>query len=142
MKLNTIDERHNLIETLIKKAFKLDEMWVKGEENYDDWVANMQILKNLVSIDDMIHTERIFLDTLNDMETVRARVPEDKEIFIDIVRENLRNFIDTLLLHILEFSFDDLKNWGFKSEVGKKFHKEVGKKFDALIKKYQDLYDL
>ena len=142
MKLDDIDDRHKLIEALLKKAFKLDEMFIHGEENNDDWIANMEILRNLISIDDMIHTEKIFLDTLDEMESVRTRNVDEKEIYLNILYESLVYFVDTLLLHEIEHSYDDLKNWQFKAEVGQKFHKDVSKKFDALIKKYQDLYDL
>ena len=142
MKLDTVQDRYKVIDGLIKKATKLDEMFIHGDENYDNWVANMEIWRNLISINDMIHTEKIFLDAMEDMETVRTRNFDEKEIYLSIVHENLAHFVDVLLLHMLEHSFDELKNWEFKAEIGKKFHKETGKKLDALIKKYQDIYDL
>lgn len=142
MKLDSVNDRAKVIDNLLKKSFKLDEMFIHGEENNDDWIANMEILRNLISISDMIHTETIFLDTLDEMKNVHSRNTEDKEIYLSIVYENLVHFVDVLLLHLLEHSFDDLNNWEFNAEVGKKFHKEVSKKLDALIKKYQDIYDL
>ena len=142
MKLDNIYERHKVIESLIKKSFKLDALWVHDSENNDDWVSNMEILKNLISIDDMIRTERIFLDAFDEMDSVRTRNIEEKEIYLGILYESTTHFIDTLLLRLIEFTFDDLKGWQFKTEVGQKFHKDVTKKLDALIKKYQDLYDL
>ena len=142
MKLDTVQDRYKVIDGLIKKAIKLDEMFIHGDENYDNWVANMEIWRNLISISDMMHAEKIFLDTIEDMQTVHTRNFDEKEIYLSIVHDNLACFVDELLLHMLEHSFDELSNWEFKAEIGKKFHKETGKKLDALIKKYQDLYDL
>ena len=142
MKLDDINERHKVIDGLIKKSFKFDKLFVHDQENTDDWVANMEIMKNLFSINDMIITEKIFLDTFNEMDTVRTRNADDKEIYLNILFESLTHFIDTLLLRTLEYSADELKTWQFKTEIGQKFYKDVGKKFDALIKKYQDIYDL
>lgn len=142
MKLDTVEDRHKVIDGLTKKAFKLDEMFIHGEENNDDWVANMEIIRNLISITDLMHTESIFLETVEMMRSFPTRNLEEKEIYIDIVYEKLVHFVDVLLLHMLEHSFDDLNNWSFNAEIGKKFHKETAKKLDTLIKKYQDLYDL
>ena len=142
MKLDSVDDRHSVIEALIKKSFKLDKMFIDGEENNDDWVANMEILRNLISIDDMLYTEKIFLDTIEKMDSVPSRNSDEKEIYINIVYENLVHFVDTLLLHSIEHSFDELNHWKYKAEIGQKFHKDINKKYAALIKKYQDIYDL
>lgn len=142
MKLDTVQDRYKVIDGLIKKAIKLDAMFIHGDENYDNWVANMEIWRNLISISDMIHAEKIFLDAIEDMQSTHPRNLDERIFCINIVHDNLACFVDELLLHMLEHSFDELKNWEFKAEIGKKFHKETGKKLDALIKKYQDLYDL
>lgn len=142
MKLEYTHERQKVIDGLIKKSFKIDKLYVHDQENTDDWVSNMEILKNLFSINDLIIAEKIFFNALGEMEEVRTRNEEEKDIYMGIVYEHLTNFIDTLLLHTLEYSYDDLANWQFKTEIGKKFHKDVTKKLDALIKKYQDLYNL
>ena len=142
MKLDNLDERYKVIDGLIKKSFKLDKLWIHDQENLDDWIANMEIMKNLFSINDLMLTERIFIDTFGEMESVRSRNAEEKEIYLSIVFESMTHFVDTLLLRTLEYTFDTLGDWKFKTEVGQKFHKDVGKKLDALIKKYQDLYNL
>ncbi|MBQ3450889.1 MAG: hypothetical protein IJG32_01295, partial [Selenomonadaceae bacterium] len=111
-------------------------------ENTDDWIANMEILKHLFSINDFILTEKIFFDTLDEMGSVRTRNVEEKEIYMEIVSENMEHFVDTLLLNEIESSLDELNSWQFKTEAGPKFHKEVGKKLDLLMKKYLDFYDL
>lgn len=142
MKLDSVDDRYKVIDGLIKKSFKLDALWVHDQENIDDWVSNMEILKNLISISDLIKTEEIFHDAFYEIDTYRTRNEEDKEVYLNILFENTTHFVDTLLLHLIEFTYDDLNRWQFKTEVGKKFHKDVSKKLDALIKKYQDFYDL
>ena len=142
MKLDTVEDRHKVIDGLTKKAFKLDEMFIHGEENNDDWVANMEIIRNLISITDLMHTESIFLETVEMMRSFPTRNLEEKEIYMEIVSENMEHFVDTLLLNEIESSLDELNSWQFKTEAGQKFHKEVGKKLDLLMKKYLDFYDL
>ena len=142
MKLDSVADRYEVIDKLIKKTFKLDALWLHDEENVADWSSNIEIMTNLIAISDMIRTEQIFYNALNEMDGVRTRNVEEKEFYLDIVYDKLTYFIDKLLLHLLEFTFDNLDNWQFKTEVGQKFHKDVTKKLDALIKKYQDLYDL
>lgn len=142
MILEYVGDRHKVIDGLIKKSFKIDKLFLNDRENVDDWVANMEIRKYLLSINDMIITEKNFFDALGEMESVRTRNEEEKDVYMRIVYENLTRFIDTLLLDTLEHAYDDLKNWQFKTEIGQKFHKDAGKKFNVLIKKYQDLYNL
>ena len=142
MKLDSVADRYDVIDKLIKKTFKLDALWLHDEENVADWSSNIEIMTNLIAISDMIRTEQIFHDTFNAMSEVRTRNVEEKEVYLDILYEKLTHFIDKILLNLIEFTFDNLDNRKFKTEVGRKFHKDVGKKLDALIKKYQDLYDL
>ena len=142
MKLDNRADRFKLVDGLLKKSFKLDALWVKDEATEYDWAANLEIMNNLFSICDMMHTEKIFMDAIGQMELVRTRNFEDKEIFMSVAYESLISFVDTLLLRQIEFSFDELSDYDFKTELGKNFHKDVRKKLDALIKKYQDLYDL
>ena len=142
MKLETAGDRYKVIERLLNKSFKNDSLWVRGDDTFDEWAANMDIMVNLFYIEDMINTEAIFLDALYEMYMTNSRYPEDKEIFLDIVKESITHFIDTLLLTTLETSFDDLERLKFQTPIGQKFHKDVSKKLDALIKEYQDIYYL
>lgn len=142
MKLDSATDRLKILDGLIKKSLKLDELFLHDEENTDDWVANMEILRHLFSINDFILTEKIFFDTLDEMGNVRTRNVEEKEIYTEIVSENMEHFVDTLLLREIEYSLDELNRWQFKSEVGQKFHKDVSKKLNLLMKKYLDYYDL
>ena len=142
MKLDSWLERFKLVDGLIKKSFKLDELWVKDAENEYDWAANMAIMNNLFSISNLIRTEIIFIEAVDKMEDVRTRNFADKEIFMSVAYESVISFVDTLLLRMIEFSSDDMSNYNFRTKLGKSFHKDVSKKLDALIKKYQDLYDL
>ena len=142
MKVDTVEERRKIMNDLIKKSFKIDEMLLHDESNVDDWVSNMEILKNLISLEKMICTEKIFLDTLAEMENVRSRHIDEKETYMDIVDVGLNYYISTILLYLLEYTYDTLDDWQFKTEAGKKFHKQVDKKLGVLLDKYQDLYEI
>ena len=142
MKVDTVEQRRKIMNDLIKKSFKIDAMLLHDESNVDDWVSNMEILKNLISLEKMICTEKIFLDTLAEMENVRSRHIDEKETYMDIVDMGLNYYISTILLHLLEYTYDTLDDWQFKTEAGKKFHKQVDKKLGVLLDKYQDLYEI
>ncbi|MBR1646500.1 MAG: hypothetical protein IJ685_06955 [Selenomonadaceae bacterium] len=140
MKIDTVEERRKIMNDLIKKSFKLDEMLLHDEANVDDWVSNIEIMKNLISLEKMMFAEEIFLNTLDEMNEVHSRNRADKEIYMNIVDGSLNYYISAILLHLLEYTYDTLDDWQFKTDAGKKFHKSVYKKLGALIDKYEDLY--
>ena len=142
MKLDSVEDRHKVIDRLIKKTFKNDALWFRGDENYNDWAANMDIMTDLFSIEELIRVEKIMLNAFDDMAAIRTRFEDDRAAYLEISFEGLTQFVDIVLLQLLETSFDNMQDLKFKSELGKKFHKDVSKKFDELIKKYQDVYDL
>lgn len=143
MNLDTVEQRHKIMDDLVKKSFKLDEMFLHDEDLYNDWLSNIEIMGNLISLEKMIHTERIFLDALDEMKSVPDYNSDGKEIYMDIVSRSLDYYVDTMLLHLLEYTaYDILDDWQFETEDGKKFHKDVTKKLTALIDKYIDLYNI
>lgn len=142
MKLDTVEQRHDFIDEMIRKAFEFEESLINDSEHGSDWGGAMSTVENLVTIEEMIRTERIFLDTFAEMEDVRTRDGESKEIFLSLVDDSLIHFVDTILLRRIEFAFDHLSDWDFVTEGGIKFKKTFCKKLDKLIKAYQDIYDL
>lgn len=142
MKLETVEERHKFIDDMIGKAFEFEESLIHDPEHNDDWAGAMSTVENLVTIEEFIRTEQIFLDIADEMGDVPTRDADGKEIFISIVDDGLTFFIDTILLRRIEFAFDHLNDWAFATEGGVKFQKSFSKKLDMLIKAYQDLYDL
>ncbi len=142
MKLDTLAQRHKLINDLVKKGFEFEESLIHAENSGDDWGGAMSTVENLVTIEEMIRTEEIFLVTYGEMDNVRTRNFDEKEIYLSMVDDALIYFVDTILLRRIEFAFDHLNGWNFVSDGGKKFQKTFCKKLDALRKKYQDIYDL
>ena len=142
MKLDNIDQRHKLIDDMIKKGFEFEESLIHDSEHGDDWGGAMSTVENLIAIEEMIRTEEIFLGTFYEMVDLRSRDPDEKEVYLTIVDDALIDFVDTILLRRIESAFDNLNGWTFETAGGKKFKKNYCKKLDALIKKYQDIYDL
>lgn len=142
MKLDTLAQRHKLVDDLIKKGFEFEESLIHAENCGNDWGGAMSTVENLVTIEEMIRTEEIFLSTFGEMESFRTRNVDEKEIYLSMVDDALIYFVDTILLRRIEFVFDHLNSWDFVSEDGKKFQKTFCRKIDALRKKYQDIYDL
>ena len=142
MKLDTVEQRHDFIDDMVRKAFEFEESLIDDPEHSDDWGGAMSTVENLVTIEELIRTEQIFLDTFAEMEEVPTRDNNGKEIFLNIVDDSLINFVDTILLRRIEFAFDHLSDWEFATAGGVKFKKTFCKKLDTLIKTYQDIYDL
>lgn len=142
MKLDDADQRCKLVDDLTQQSFKNDSIFVHGEENYYEWLSNIRIMNHLIVLGEMTCTEKILVDTVADMESVRVNDDTDREFFLNIVRAKLRHFVETLLLPELEGTLKSLRYWQFESDVGKKFHRNAHKKLDALLEKYQNLYDL
>ncbi|MBR4151992.1 MAG: hypothetical protein IKT98_03460 [Selenomonadaceae bacterium] len=142
MKLDTLYQRHKLVENMIEKGFEFEESLIHDQECGNDWGGAMSTVENLMTIEEMIRTEEIYLNIFAEMDSYRTRNIDDKAIYFRIVDDAFMHFIDTILLDKIEFAFDHLEGWDFVSEGGKKFKKNYCKKLDALIKKYQDLYDL
>ena len=140
MKIDTLDERYELIKTMIDEAFEFEES-VANMEDDNDWAGAMTTLDNLVAMEDMICAEEIFLNTFGEMEDLNAGLAE-KEIYLGIFDDNINFFIETILMPRLKHSLEVLSNWGFRTERGKEFEKSYREKLDALIKKYEELYDV
>ena len=142
MKLEDVEQRYNFIEDMVKKAFKFEESLIHDSEHSDDWLGAMNTVENLVTIEEFIRTEAIFLDTFGAMERIRTHDESGKELALIIVNNSLIEFIDTILLRKIESAHDRLNDWDFVTEGGVKFKKNFCRKLNTLIKTYQDLYDL
>lgn len=141
MKLDSVVQRHKFIDALVKKSFEIDKLLLHDNEHVDDWVANMEILTNLITIEKMIRTEKIFIGMIEEMDTFPIESAE-KRIFLSMADEALNFYIDTVLCHTLDHALDALDNWAFRTTVGKKFRKTVEKKLTELSNKYCELYEL
>lgn len=139
MRLDDIEQRQKIINAMIKKSFEIDEMFVHDDENTDDWVANSEILRNLITLDKMIHTEKIFLYMIEEMEDFPNDSAE-KKIFLSIAQEGLYSYVDSVLFQTLEHSCDTMNDWKFKTTVGKRFHRSTSHKLNELLDKYRELY--
>ena len=142
MKLDTIDQRHKLIDDMIQKGFEFEEGLIHVENTGDDWGGAMSTVENLTVIEEMIRAEMIFLSALSEIESVRTRNDDLKATCFKIVDDGFVQFVDTILLSRIEHAFDHLNGWKFESADAKKFQKSYCKKLDALSKIYRDLYDL
>lgn len=139
MRLDNVEQRQKIINAMIKKSFEIDEMFVHDDENTDDWVANSEILRNLITLDKMIHTEKIFLYMIEEMEDFPNDSAE-KKIFLSIAQEGLYSYVDSVLFQTLEHSCDTMNDWKFKTTVGKRFHRSTARKLNELLDKYRELY--
>ena len=139
MRLETVEQRHKIVNTMMNKSFEIDELYVHDESNVDDWIANSEILKNLIALDKMIHTEKIFLYMLDEMDEFPSNSAE-KKILVSIAGNSLHYYIESVLLHMLEYSCGAMNDWKFKTAVGKRFHRSTVRKLNELTDKYRELY--
>jgi len=142
MKLETFDQRFDFVKEMIDEGFAFQES-VADLEDDNDWAGAMITIENLAAVEDMICTEEIFIDTFNDMGHIRTINRDEQEEFIGIfMYKGLNSFNETILLPRLRHTLEVLENWGFITERGIKFKDNFCEKLNALIKKYDGLYDI
>ena len=147
MNLDTLDKRYELVKEMLDKAFiinrELSEL-SEGNKDYDnDWAGVEITLDNLTAIKEMMCVEEIFLDAFDEMQEVRTADRDEKESFIGIFYlDGLNVFNQEVLMPRLKHAKENLDSWGFCTEEGKEFYEEFSAKFNALIKKYDGLYDV
>ena len=139
MKLDTIARRRKAIDDLVEKSFALDDLFLNDEENYDDWLSNIEIMSNLLSLSKMFHAEQIFLTMLENMENFPSESIE-KKIFMGIAEDSLHHYVESILFEMLQYSNKSLNDWQFKTAVGKRFHRSAEKKLRELSDKYTEIY--
>ena len=142
LKLDTQEQRFKAIDSLIQQAFKIDELYIHDKENSDDWVGAMEINAMLMSVGDLIRTEGIFLDTVDEMNAISVRNSEKKELLLSVVQGKRLFFIEKILLHMIVYALDMMTIWKFKTKIGKKFYNDTQKKLNALKEKYEEICDL
>ena len=142
MKLDTIDQRYDLLKEMIDESFAFQES-VENLEDDNDWAGAMMTVENLAAVEEMICAEEIFLDTFEQMGHVRTRNRDEQEEFIGTFYfDGLNIFNEEILLPRLRHTLKVLKDWGFRTERGVEFEKNLFEKLDVLIKKYDGLYDV
>lgn len=139
MKLETIERRKKIVENLINKSAELDKMFLPDEENYDDWNSNIQILTELISLERTMRGEQIFIYMLDEMENFPSDAAE-KKILSSIANNALNYYVESILFDMLRQTKDALKNWHYKTAIGKRFHRNAEKKIGELTDKYRELY--
>ena len=142
MKVETLDQRYELIQQMIDEGFAFEES-VANLEDDNDWAGAMTTVENLAAIEEMICTEEIFLDALDDMGDVRTSDRDEKEEFMGVfLVDGLHTFSQEVLVPRLKHMRDVLSTWGFRTERGKEFGKDSCEKLDALIREYEKIYDI
>ena len=142
MILNTPEKRYELVAQMLDEAINLEKEFDSLEDD-NDWGGVTVAWENLLAIEDLILTEEIFLDALDDMRAVRTHDRDEKEEYMGIfLIDGLHVFNREVILPRLKHMRDVLSNWGFKTERGKAFGKDVCEKLTALIIEYYNLYDI
>lgn len=141
MKLDNVEQRQRFIDGMVRKSFELDKLFLHDEDNVNDWASNMEILTNLITIEKMIRTEKIFIYLFEEMDAFPIESAE-KKIYLGMVDNALNHYVETVLCDTLEYVLDSLNNWKFKTTTGKRFHKNTEKKLNELTNKYCEVYGL
>lgn len=142
MKLDTIEQRYKAVDSLISKAFEIDELFVHDKEKLEDWIAATEIRNYLIPIREMIRTEKLFLDAQDEINFIPVRNIDMKNLFLNIVNAKRIRFINDILLCMIAFALDYITIWHCETAIGKKFYKDTEKKLNALLEKYRELCDL
>lgn len=138
MKLDTVAQRQKFVDDLKNASAKFRDS-VEDEEDDNDWSGATVLFDDFDALVSIISAEQIFLDAFAE---IRNSDNKEREIFSNIMSNNLDLFIRSIMMYRLNHTVDNLHDWGFRTEAGKRFYRSTHKKLDALVEKYQDLYDL
>lgn len=138
MKLDTVEQRQKLVDDLKNASAKFRDI-VEEDEDDHDWGGATVLFDDFDALVPLVAAEQIFIEALDE---IRNNDHKDREIFSNIMSNQLDLFIRSMIMHSLNHTVDNLHDWGFRSETGKKYYRSTHKKLDALVEKYQDLYDL
>ena len=142
MEIDTPEKRFELVKEMLDEAIELESEFDNFEDD-NDWGGAVTAWENLRAIEEMICTEEIFLDALDDMGDVRTSDRDEKEEFMGIfLVDGLHTFSQEILVPRLKHMRDVLSTWGFRTERGKEFGKDFCEKLDALIREYEKIYDI
>ena len=140
MTLDTVAQRHELINELIDQTAEYEEILSENEDDFD-WGAAKVARDDLINIERLICTEEIFLETYNKLsETPHSDGDEKAELMKIFSEKGVNLFVGALLLERLEYLLNTLNTWGIRTESGKEFLEYMRVNLEALIDKYRN-YD-
>lgn len=143
LKLDTSKDRRAAVKKLFTRAMKTDnEIRLKGEPvNFGDILGLMAMMEKLTALEDLIATENVLENSLNDMLDVKDESDETREKFIGIFGGGIRIFLEEILLpHVdsmINFAIND-----FSNRRVNKFQTEFRETLTALRDKYNDIYKI
>ena len=142
MHLENQEQRHELINDLIDKAFEFREVAVEYEDD-NDWGCAKVVLDYLIDAERLICTEEIFMNGFYSLG--RMRYPDRDEIEhlqTIFLLDGVHVFAHEVLLRNLEYTLKTLNTWGLRTESGEEFRAYVSERLEQLIKTYKFLYTL
>lgn len=142
MKLDSLEKRHDIVKELIDETHDFKNLATTFDHD-NDWAGAKVTEDNLVELDTLIRTEKAFLNCFDELSDTPYPNRDEKEHLLTIfLLEGVHCFIHEVFLPHLNHIFKVLSDWGFRTEDGQEFCNYAVKKLAALLKKYQELYDI
>ena len=139
--LDSVRQRHKLINEMIDKAIKYNEILSEYEDDLD-WGGAKVALDDLAAIEQLVCAEEIFIETFNKLSSTPHSSDEEKDELLEIFSEQgVKIFVYAILLNRLEYLLKTMNDWGFRTKDGEEFLEYLRVRLEALIAKYKD-YDV
>ena len=140
MNLDSVEQRHKLIDELIDKSFEYQEILSECEDGFD-WGGAKVAWDDLIIIEQLVSAEEIFLETYKKLVNTPHSDDDEKTRLLEIFsEEGVKVFVGELFLDRLEYLLNTLNTWGFRTQDGKEFLEYMRANLEALIDKYTN-YD-
>lgn len=143
MKLDTSKDRRAAVRRLFSRAMKTDnEIRIKGEPvNFGDIFGLMAMMEKLTALEDLIATETVLENSLNNMLDVKDESEAAREKFIGIFGGGIRIFLAEILLSKIDSMINFADN-DFSNRRVNKYQKEFRENLTALRERYNELYKI
>ena len=143
MKLDTTDQRRDLLSDLVDKALKfMDEMNTEDSDEDMDWAGAEVVMNDLSAVEGMTDAEQIFIDTLARLKSPLLNDRDGQEKFVNAFADGFDNFISNVLLDRLYHAVNILNDWEFRTERGVKFKDDLCEKLAPLVDVYENFDNL
>ena len=140
MNLDSVEQRHKLIDELIDKSFEYQEILSEYEDDFD-WGGVKVAWDDLIIIERLVSAEEIFLKTYKKLVDTPHSDDDEKTRLLEIFsEEGVKVFVGELFLDRLKYLLNTLNTWGFRTQDGKEFLEYMRANLEALIDKYTN-YD-
>ena len=142
MKLDTSKDRLLFVKKFYLRGERLDNEFRNANRvSFGDVFGLMAMMEKIVSLEELIRTERILEDTAVNLLKVPEETAETRKKFSETFGDGAEIFLQTILLPRINALINFTDN-AFVNKRLSKFQKDLHEGMTALLNKYKEIYEI